>query len=317
MRTKALKTELHPKNAHRDRYDFPTLIISNPLLGSFVHENKYGDLSIAFSDPNAVKALNRALLNHYYSIKNWDIPAGNLCPPIPGRVDYLHYLQDLILESNQGKEIHGKKMSVLDIGTGANCIYPLLGNSIFGWKFTASDVDEKALEAAAANLTSNPQFGLQIELRHQGQTSRIFNGIITQSEHFDLTLCNPPFHTSREAAAEGSQRKINNLSGKVSKKITLNFGGQSNELWCQGGELAFILKMIQESQNFKHQVFWFTSLVSKKENLKSIYQALTGVGVSNYKTIEMAQGNKQSRFVAWTFLNSNQKETWSKMRWEK
>jgi len=317
MSTKALKTELHSKNAHRDRYDFPTLIIASPSIGSFVNENKYGDLSIDFSDPKAVKELNRALLNHYYSIKIWDIPAGYLCPPIPGRVDYLHYLQDLILESNQGKEIYGKNISVLDIGTGANCIYPLLGSSIFGWKFTATDVDEKALEAARANLTSNPKFALQIELRHQSQTSKIFNDIITQSDYFDLTLCNPPFHTSIEAAAEGSQRKIKNLSGKASKNTTLNFGGQSNELWCQGGELGFIRKMIKESQNFKHQVFWFTSLVSKKENLKSIYQALTGVGVSNYKIIEMAQGNKQSRFVAWTFLNSNQKETWSKMRWAK
>lgn len=39
----------------------------------------------------------------------------------------------------------------------------------------------------------------------------------------------------------------------------LNFGGQQQELWCEGGEVAFITQMIAESQQFGRQVKWFTS----------------------------------------------------------
>lgn len=309
------KSILHTKNRHQGRYDLEILGHENPKLLKFILKNKFGDLSIDFADPNAVKELNRALLAHFYQISNWDIPSGYLCPPIPGRADYLHYLQDLLLTSNHGKSVDGKRIAVLDIGTGANCIYPLLGNAMFGWKFTASDIDEKSLQAASANLLSNPQVKGKIQLKHQPQAFNIFKGIISEEDLYELTLCNPPFHESKEAAAEGSSRKVKNLTGKKEKTVKLNFGGQSNELWCEGGELEFIRKMIQESQDFKDQVYCFTSLVSKKENLKSIYKALKDVGVAEYKTIDMAQGNKQSRFVAWSFLSAQEQENWRRMRW--
>jgi len=42
-------------------------------------------------------------------------------------------------------------------------------------------------------------------------------------------------------------------------------------------------------------------LVSKKENLKAIYQQLKACKAREVKTVDMQQGNKQSRFVAWRF----------------
>lgn len=309
------KTALHPRNAHRERYDFPSLISSQPDLGKFVSENKYGDLSIDFAGPKAVIELNRALLKHFYKISAWDIPSGYLCPPIPGRVDYLHYLADLLADSNGRKLPTGDKINMLDIGTGANCIYPMLGASLYNWNFIGSEIDAKALDSAQDNLYANPQFRGKITLRLQENSKEILNGIIKSDDVFDMVICNPPFHESQAAAEAASTRKVKNLKGKVGKKVTLNFGGKNNELWCEGGELAFIHKMIHESVTFKFNCFWFTSIVSKEEHLKELVLALKKARVADRKIIQMTQGNKKSRFIAWTFLNPEQQENWRKRRW--
>jgi len=313
---KKTKTALHPRNAHRERYDFPSLISSRPELEQFVSENAYGDLSIDFADPKAVIELNRALLTHFYKISEWNIPDGYLCPPIPGRADYLHYLADLLADSYGKKLPSGHEIKVLDIGTGANCIYPMLGNAIYDWSFVGSEIDTVALDSAQANLYANPQFRGKITLRLQENSKEILTGIIKSDDVFDLVTCNPPFHESQAAAEASSTRKVKNLQGKIGKKITLNFGGQSNELWCEGGELSFIHKMIRESMVFKFNCFWFTSIVSKEEHLKELIIGLKKARVADRKVIQMTLGNKKSRFIAWTFLNEEQQANWRKRRWE-
>lgn len=309
------KSGLHPRNVHRDRYDFEALAKTEPELFPFVFENQYGDQTINFANPNAVKILNGALLKHYYKIGFWDIPDGFLCPPIPGRVDYIHYAADLLAQNNAGKLPPGQKVKVLDIGTGANLIYPILGNSIYGWTFVGAELDEKSIASAQKIIDQNTTLKGKIELRAQTDSSHIFSGIIGTEELFDLSICNPPFHESAEDAKAGSARKVKNLTGKVDSKPMLNFGGQANELWCEGGESKFIERMIRESLEFKFSCFWFTTLVAKEVNLPSIYSNLKKAGVAEIKTIPMSQGNKKSRIVAWTFLNPKQMENWRKMRW--
>ncbi|OOG70545.1 23S rRNA (adenine(1618)-N(6))-methyltransferase RlmF [Algoriphagus sp. A40] len=317
MKNPAPKLSIHPRNFHQGRYDLETLVGALPELKTFIFTNEFGNQTIDFSNPEAVKILNRALLKKYYQVVSWDIPDGFLCPPIPGRADYIHHLADLLAPSNVGKLPKPVNIRVLDIGTGANLIYPLLGAAIYDWRFVGSELNPIALNSAKSNLDNNPNFQEKIELRGQNNPEAIFEGIIQQEEFFDLTLCNPPFHESAEAAQEGSRRKIRNLTGKDVSKAKLNFGGQSAELWTEGGELEFIRKMILESSRFKSQVFWFTTLVSKSENLKPIEAILKNAGVAAQKTVPMTQGNKQSRFVAWTFLNPKQREDWSKFRWSK
>lgn len=309
------KSGLHPRNVHRDRYDFESLCKSEPELLPFVFENQYGDQTLDFANPDAVKTLNRALLKHFYKIEFWDIPDGYLCPPIPGRADYIHYAADLLAQSNAGKSAPGQKVKVLDIGTGANLIYPILGNSIYEWSFVGAELDKKSIFSAQKIIENNPNLNEKIELRLQPDSSRIFSGIIGKDEFFDLTICNPPFHESAAKAEAGSARKVKNLKGRISTKPTLNFGGQANELWCEGGESKFIERMIRESLEFKFSCFWFTTLVAKEVNLHSIYANLKSAGVAEMKTIPMSQGNKKSRIVAWTFLNPKQMENWRKLRW--
>ena len=301
MKPTQTKAALHPRNQHRDRYDFEQLITTSVALKPYVKPNKFGDASIDFANPQAVKTLNQALLKHFYQVAVWDIPKQYLCPPIPGRADYLHYLADILTDN----QLNGESVRVLDIGVGANVIYPLIGQHSYGWQFVGADIDAAALRNAQQIVDAN-DLNSQIELRLQNNKTATFNGVIQKGEHFTAAICNPPFHASKaeaEAEAEaqaGAQRKWRGL-GK-SGKTALNFGGQSNELYCEGGEEAFIINMIKESQLFATQCIWFTTLVSKATTLPSIYRALKKVGARAVKTIEMQQGQKQSRLVAWTYF---------------
>ena len=312
------KGQLHPRNKHQGRYDFPALIKSSPELAAFVIINPYGKESIDFANPAAVKVFNRALLKQFYGIEHWDIPADYLCPPIPGRADYLHYLADLLASGNGGEIPRGAQVRALDIGVGANCIYPLLGNREYGWQFLGSDIAASAIASAQTIVQCNPGLSGAIELRRQTDATHIFQGLLQCDERFDLSLCNPPFHASAEEASSGSKRKWRNL-GKLDPKRklpVLNFGGQAAELWCQGGEAAFVARLIKESAEVSQQVLWFSSLISKASNLPGVYSALKKAGALDVRTVEMAQGQKQSRFVAWTFLTPQQQQSWRQERWK-
>jgi 23S rRNA (adenine1618-N6)-methyltransferase len=296
------KQELHPRNLHRSRYDFPELIQSYPQLARFVFTNPYGDLSVNFADPEAVKTLNAALLKHFYGIVNWDIPANYLCPPIPGRADYIHYLADLLAAGNNNVIPTGNKVRVLDIGVGANCIYPIIGHQSYGWQFVGSDVDKRALSSAQNIAAINPVLKNDLTFSLQHSAAHIFKGVVKPGELFDITMCNPPFHTSAEEAQMGSQRKVRNLGKQKGKEVVLNFGGQHAELWCKGGEVEFIRKMVRESAEIGSQCRWFTTLVSKSAHLPMVYDAIDRAGATAVRTVGMSQGQKQSRFVAWSFL---------------
>jgi 23S rRNA (adenine1618-N6)-methyltransferase len=310
------ESRLHPRNRHRTRYDFARLIAAEPALGAFVETVVHGEQSINFANPTAVKTLNRALLKVSYGIHDWDIPAQSLCPPVPGRADYLHYLADLLAESNRGVVPRTPTMQVLDIGTGASCIYPLIGVSEYGWRFVATDINAAALANAQRILDANPQLKSKITLRLQPSANAIFDGLIGADDWFDLTLCNPPFHASAADAREANQRKWAKLGKDANaESAQRNFGGEDAELWCEGGEQGFILRMIDESTRIATRCFWFTTLVSKSASLPAIYEALKNVNVAQQKTITMRQGQKQSRLVAWTFLNVQQQERWGKLRW--
>ena len=304
------KSTLHPRNKHRSRYDFDVLFIKTPELKSFVFKNEHGIETIDFSNPLAVKMLNKTLLKTYYGILDWDLPEDYLCPPIPGRADYIHHIADLLAEVNQNSIPTGNNIMGLDIGVGANCIYPILGNAEYDWSFVATDIDATALENCVTIIEKNPHLSDVICLQQQVNARFIFKDIIQPEDKFAFTICNPPFHDSKEEAIKSASRKVSNLTNQKTTNPVLNFGGQNNELWCEGGELAFITQMIFESVKYPKQCFWFTTLVSKKDHLKSIYKTLNKVEAATIKTIEMNQGQKISRLVAWTFLSEKQQKDW-------
>ena len=304
----AERNELHKRNRHNGQYDFSRLTEEYPPLKKFIVLNAYGTTSIDFFNPRAVKALNKALLISCYGIRYWDIPKNYLCPPIPGRADYIHYIADLI-QPDISDESTGLKTAIpnarqyrcLDIGVGANCIYPIIGQTEYGWTFVGSDIDPVSIDNARKIVTCNPALAHKIELRLQRDSRKIFEGIIAPNEYFDVTLCNPPFHSSKEEAEDGTLRKLSSLKGKKATKVRLNFGGNANELWCGGGELRFLQTMIEESRNYRKNCGWFTSLVSKEKNLGKLIAKLKSTDIAEHKIIEMHQGTKTSRILAWRF----------------
>ena len=296
----APNAKLHPRNQHIGGYDFARLVAQTPALEAFTKPNPRGQTTIDFQDANAVRMLNRALLKTHYNIGFWDIPSGYLCPPIPGRVDYIHYLADLLASDNGSEIPRGPALKALDIGTGASLVYPLIGQSEYGWAFTGTDIDPVALKSAQQICDAN---SAQITLRHQEDRANIFSGVINSDDMFHVSLCNPPFHASMEKATKGTQRKWSSLGKGPS--TNLNFGGQNAELWCPGGEIKFIAAMVQQSREFSEQCLWFTSLVSKKDNLVPLSRILKKAKVAETRVIEMAQGQKTSRFIAWTYTKPN------------
>ena len=297
--TARIKQGLHPRNDHNLGYDFELLTAHTPELIPFVIVNPAQQQTIDFTDALAVKTLNKALLKAHYNISFWAIPDGYLCPPIPGRVDYIHHLADLLAQDNHNTVPTGKQITVLDIGTGANLVYPLTGQYCYGWQFTGSDIDPVSIKVAKQLINFNQ---LKIKLKLQKNQQHIFDGVVTDKDLFTVSMCNPPFHNSLEQAQKGTERKWKNL-GKDAH-AGLNFGGQNAELWCEGGELAFISTMIEESKHVADQVIWFTSLVSKKEHLEALKKQLNKQGVKETKIIDMAQGQKVSRILAWSYFGA-------------
>lgn len=305
------KSKMHPRNKMNGRYDFKALISVCPELSDFVKINEYNVETIDFHHPEAVKTINKALLIHHYKIKKWSIPAGFLCPAIPGRADYIHNAADLLNNIPTFKD--KKDINCLDIGTGANLIYPIIGHKEYKWHFVGSDIDPKSLESGSKILENNPELIPFIEIREQTDKKHFFKNIIKPDEKFELTICNPPFHSSFDEAQKGTKRKLQNLK-KTRKKVKaiLNFGGQNTELWYEGGETRFITNMVAESKEFSTQCLWFTTLVSKEDNVKRMFAAIKTVKARDVKVIEMGQGNKKSRIVAWSFYTKSEQANWKK-----
>lgn len=287
---------LHALNKHKSGYDFETLCGAYPNLKAFVFENQYKSSSIDFGNPEAVKALNTALLRTFYGIDYWEFPEKHLCPPIPGRVDYIHYLNDLLEASEQQNSI-----TILDIGTGASCIYPLLGVKEYGWNFIASEVDREGIKVAQEIIDQN-NLNPNIELRFQEHSRHILKEILNPDEQITACMCNPPFFKSELDANKATSRKLKGLRSE-NTEVVRNFSGTSNELWYKGGEEQFLKNYIYESSLHQNQCQWFTSLVSKKDHIRPLKVALKKLGVKATKVIKMHHGNKESRILAWTFLD--------------
>jgi len=303
------KRGLHPRNRHAAGYDFPRLIEACPPLAPFVGPSPAGTPTIDFADPAAVMTLNQALLRHDYGVAHWDLPRGYLCPPIPGRADYIHHLADLLGEGRAKGIPRGRNVAVLDVGIGANCIYPLIGTSEYGWSFVGTDIDPIAVAWARQIVAANSKLADLVECRLQSSAIDLFRGVTKPRERFAASICNPPFHASPEAAAAGALRKARNLRGKKVTKPVLNFAGRNHELWCEGGESCFIQRMIAQSAEQPGLCGWFTTLVSKRETLPALYRALTAVKASEVRTIDVSHGQKTSRILAWRFSDLETRST--------
>ena len=304
--------QLHPASPFLQPYDLPALCALEPDLAAYLYTTVRGEQSVRFDEPEAVRLLNQALLRQQFALRWYQLPAHVLCPAVPGRFDYLLYLQDF-LQQQHGKKPKATQFRLLDIGCGANLIYSLLAAQAMRWQVVASDIATDSL-AHAAQIIEQNELQRRIELRHQPDAEQIFSGIVRPNELFDLTVCNPPFHQSAEDAARGTQRKQRNL-GHTDKSDVLNFAGQSHELWCDGGEAAFVARMIRQSHAVASQVAWFSCLISKDKNLAVLQKLLNDMQCPSHQVIEMRQGNKVTRVLVWSWMSPAQQQLWRQYRW--
>ncbi|XP_074590830.1 uncharacterized protein LOC141846696 [Curcuma longa] len=318
---------IHPRNRYSEKPpDFALLASLYPSFRFYVFPSSRpgGRPSIDWTDFNATRELTRVLLSHDHSV-NWWIPDGQLCPTVPNRSNYIHWIEDLLSsELIPSLNFSDKKVKGFDIGTGANCIYPLLGASLFGWSFVGSDVTDVALEWAAKNVESNPHLSELIEIRNANITlcsiedvskseenieggmelsdreslklkqnvesyheAHVLVGVVKVDEKFDFCMCNPPFFESIDEAG---------LNPKTS------CGGTMAEMVYPGGEEAFIMRIISDSVVLKNSFRWFTSMVGRKANLKVLISKLREIGVSIVKTTEFVQGQTARWGLAWSFV---------------
>lgn len=325
---------LHPRNSFRGSYDMDILSKHYPPLAPHVINcAKTNRPTIAFSDHKAVLALNTAVMVSDYNLSPaWAslLPEESLVPPVPGRADYIHHIADLIAE--HGVVPTGQQVMGLDIGVGASCVYPLIGHASYGWSFIGSDISTQSVNVAKHMVDSN-SFGEVIEIRHQPNPSQILVGVMDKKEPLDFVMCNPPFYGSAAEFQRESRRKVTNLAANVASRGSPipfaaqdsswegsnNCGGSDSELWCEGGEVAFVTQILEESKEFRRSCLWFTSLVSRNYNVVEIEKELLRLtkvrhGVRKIKLIPMGPGLKSSTIVCWSFLNDEERKEWNSRR---
>lgn len=276
-----------------ERYPLEAMVKTNSELKNHLIKTPKG-LSIDFSDSNAVKVLNTALLNHYYGIEYWDFPKENLVPPVPGRADYIHHIAD-VLDFKSRDNITG-----IDIGTGASLIYPIIAVMEYRWNMLAVDSDKQSIQSCQKIINQNSRLKEKIKLQIQPNKNHFFKNVIKPEDKFDFSMCNPPFYSNKEEADKENIRKNRNLKNKTDS-ANRNFKGKHSEIVYPGGEKAFIKNMIKESTLFKNNIKWFSTLVSSGSNLKSIEEVLKNNKISSYKIIDNSHGSKKSRIIFWTF----------------
>jgi 23S rRNA (adenine1618-N6)-methyltransferase len=107
-------------------------------------------------------------------------------------------------------------------------------------------------------------------------------------------MTNPPFYISEEEMMASAAKK--------SRPPLSACTGAPVEMVCQGGELAFVGRILDESLVLRERVQWYTSMFGKVSSLEPFIQRLRSNGIKNYAVTEFIQGNKTRRWaIGWSF----------------
>ncbi|KAK4284838.1 hypothetical protein QN277_001618 [Acacia crassicarpa] len=339
------RSTIHPRNKYSENPpDFSQLASLYPSFQPYVFYSPDGRPNIDWTDFNATRELTRVLLLHDHSL-NWWIPDGQLCPTVPNRSNYIHWVEDLLSSDIIPHTISTRdKVRGFDIGTGANCIYPLLGASLLGWSFVGSDVTDVAIEWARKNVHSNPHISDLIEIRKVESNE---NAVSVEGFQYGESVCDeskidlggnfgaevPPEPSLPPDLRSNFNKNYYGppiLLGVVRDDEKFDFcmcnppffesleeaglnpktacGGSREEMVCPGGERAFITRIIEDSAALGHSFRWYTSMVGRKSNLKFLISKLWANAVTIVKTTEFVQGKTCRWGIAWSFLPPRQKK---------
>jgi len=221
-----------------------------------------------------------------------DLPDDRLCPAVPNRHNYILWLKGLLDSTSQGSQ--PRKVVGLDIGTGASCIYPLLGCAQRQeWSFIATDIDQESLEYAMRNVKLNG-LGARINVLPLRRPDDSIIPYCDNTTDIDFVMTNPPFYESEADMTASAKKK--------SRPPNSACTGAPVEMVCQGGEVAFVKRILDASLVLREEIQWYTSMVGKLSSLETLVDMLHAEGIGNYAVTEFIQGNKTRRWaIAWSF----------------
>lgn len=296
-----LNRMMHPRNPYKDKPpDFGALADKYADFRSHCYVGANGKMLLNFRDSDAVRSLARTLLHNDFGL-DVELPAECLVPRVPQRLNYILWIDDLLTINHITENITG-----IDIGTGASCIYALLGAKVFGWHFTATDTDSMAVEVASKNVQTN-DLGDHIEIVQVEEDRMIKDVVRSRSDkHFTFCMCNPPFFEQEE-----SEQKFIHLAGKAMTNFCSGDPqrpaphsatvARSNELSVCGGEVAFVGRLIDDSIVLQKAVALYTSMVGKKSSLPELKKKLKRCPNVRYAVGTLNQGKTLRWVLAWTF----------------
>lgn len=292
----APRTQPHVEDAP---LSYEALSQKHPELLKYITTNaSTGRSHFDFMSDESIRLYNQALLDEWFGIKI-ELPPNHLCPTALSRTRYIRWIDELLKYCGEGEK------AGIDVGTGASCVYPLIGHAIYGWKFIASDIDDESLEWAAKNIESNgwtnsiatvkakrssdstdetPRYNILDGLLDV-DNDRLLNGGPSFSKlHF--TMCNPPYFDSPDEKFQRDDTVCVATDG---------------ELATAGGELEFVKQMIRESSALGTRISWYTTLFGRKVNLKPLLRYLQTFPVADVQHTTFVQGKNSRWAIAWTF----------------
>ena len=261
-------------------------------------------------DPEATRALTQAILHTRYRLDVL-LPRDRLCPAVTGRANYIRFLHAILAEPRSsaaptdppsaaagaggGDEVWG-----VDVGTGASCIYALLGARLHGWHFVATDTDRDSLLCAQQNVERNG-LGHLVETRLVTEESIVES--VVAARRVDFVMCNPPFFDTEDRTGPRSRNPM--------RACPMTAGERSTP----GGETAFVKRLVDESTRAPRQCRWWSSLLGCKRSLRAVWDYLHGGCAALPRELpltvregELVQGRTARWVIAWSFCADTKEE---------
>ncbi|KAL8643146.1 MAG: hypothetical protein Q9226_008425, partial [Calogaya cf. arnoldii] len=321
-----LTSNMHPapRTVYDQDVDFSVLALQDPDFKTHLKSN--GQLD--FSDPAAVKQLTISLLKRDFGIRI-ELPDDRLCPPLPNRFNYILWIQDLLDTTSTSyddryypaREVVGLDMFVspspqFDTDTilvnaqyafepdnnslseaqerVAYTLYSDVHNERNGDSpLQTTDIDDKNLSYARQNILAN-----NLKSRIRPFLTKPNDPLIPLDalclENITFTICNPPFYSSSADLLSSALSK--------SRPPHSTCTGSPIEMVTPGGEIAFVTRMITESQRLRERCQWYTTMLGKYSSLDVVIEELKKTGVGNWAVKEFVQGGKTRRWgVGWSW----------------
>lgn len=291
---------MHPRNPYKKPPSFKELALKNEEFRQQAKIDISGKVTIDFKNADALRALTRALLKEDWGLDVVLHPE-YLVPTLPLRINYILWLEDLVAALNLNES--GNPVYGIDIGTGASCIYPLLAAKKNGWHMVGVEKNEVCFNYAQQNVARNNLESLVKVRRNFGETiidaSTIKDSFQPDPNMFQFTMCNPPFFGSEEEVEKTNKSRSAHTPRPPPNNART---GSTNEVVVEGGEVAFVCKMIDESFQVKDRIKIFSTMLGHKTSVSKVLKYLKDQNICEISSTEFCQGQVTRWGLAWSHV---------------